>query len=245
MNKFMYICGSASMAALLMCADPLTSVHASEVHPPHDVRKEKTAPEVKMAPGEKNAPEQKGSHWYFMNEVAKLLGITPQELSAEMDKGSTLAEIAKKRQGWSEEQLVAKLVPVLNARVDELVKQGLLTAEEAKARRALGEAWIKQAVNKPLRELHGFHRPWGRGWRVGVDRAAVARILSLTPTQLETEIRKGKSIAEIAQKQGIGEEELLRKLKEEMTGDLKRMINRKAPITFERTPSNARKTVAE
>ncbi|MFB5674243.1 hypothetical protein ACE3NQ_00880 [Paenibacillus terreus] len=245
MNKYLHICGTMSMAALLLCAAPMMQIHASEVHPPQDVRKEKTAPEVKTGPGEKNVPEHKGSHWYFMNEVAKVLGITPQELSAEMEKGSTLAEIAKKRQGWSEEQLVAKLVPMLNARVDELVKQGQLTADEAKARKALGAAWVKQAVNKPLRELHSFHRPWSRGWRVGVDRAAVARILNLTAAQLETELRKGNSIAEIAQKRGIGEEELLRKLKEEMTGDLKRMINRKAPITFERTPSNARKTVAE
>ncbi|MDP4099024.1 hypothetical protein OIN60_20060 [Paenibacillus sp. P96] len=239
MNKFMYICGTASMAALLMSSGPLTAAQASEVHPPHEARKEKSAPEQRIDQG------HTGPRWSFLNEVAKVLGMTSQELSTEIDKGSTLAEIAKKRSGWSEEQLTAKLVPMLNARVDELVKQGHLTAEEAKARKALGAAWVKQMVNKPLRELHGFHRSRPRGWGVGIDRAAVARILGLTPTQLETELRKGKSVAEIAQKRGMGEDELIRKLKDEMTGDLKQMINRKAPISFERTPSNARATAGE
>lgn len=73
----------------------------------------------------------------------------------------------------------------------------------------------------------------------------LARILGLTPAQLEAEQRRGSSIAEIAQKRGIGEEELLRRLKEEMTDDLKRMIHRQAPRTFERSPSDAKKTAAE
>ncbi|MGG4218292.1 hypothetical protein ABEW32_08660 [Paenibacillus jamilae] len=62
----------------------------------------------------------------------------------------------------------------------------------------------------------------------------VARLLGITPVQLEKELGQGKSLADVAKSKGIREDQLIDKLKNEMTVDLKRIVNRKGPITFDR-----------
>ncbi|WP_342428229.1 hypothetical protein [Paenibacillus sp. FSL L8-0158] len=62
----------------------------------------------------------------------------------------------------------------------------------------------------------------------------VAKLLGITPVQLEKELGQGKSLAEVAKSKGIQEDQLIDKLKNEMTVDLKRLVNRKGPITFDR-----------
>lgn len=71
------------------------------------------------------------------------------------------------------------------------------------------------------------------GWNHHLNEK-VAKLLGITPNQLENELGQGKSLADIAKSKGIKEDQLIDKLKNEMTIDLKRLVNRKGPITFER-----------
>lgn len=79
---------------------------------------------------------------------------------------------------------------------------------------------------------HGHGKRPG-GWNHHLNEK-VARLLGITPVQLENELEKGKSLADIAKGKGIKEDQLIDKLKNEMTVDLKRLVNRKGPITFDR-----------
>ncbi|SPY21990.1 Uncharacterised protein [Paenibacillus polymyxa] len=80
------------------------------------------------------------------------------------------------------------------------------------------------------RHRHG-KRPGGLNHHLNEK---VARLLGITPVQLEKELGQGKSLAEVAKSKGIREDQLIDKLKNEMTVDLKRLVNRKGPITFDR-----------
>ncbi|MGQ3478040.1 hypothetical protein [Paenibacillus sp. TY11] len=80
------------------------------------------------------------------------------------------------------------------------------------------------------RHRHG-KRPGGLNHHLNEK---VARLLGITPVQLEKELGQGKSLAEVAKSKGIKEDQLIDKLKNEMTVDLKRLVNRKGPITFDR-----------
>ncbi|WP_043922683.1 hypothetical protein [Paenibacillus terrae] len=79
---------------------------------------------------------------------------------------------------------------------------------------------------------HGHGRGPG-GWNHHLNEK-VAKLLGITPARLENELGQGKSLVDIAQNKGIKEEQLIDKLKNEMTVDLKRLVNRKGPITFDR-----------
>ncbi|EHS58872.1 hypothetical protein [Paenibacillus sp. Aloe-11] len=88
------------------------------------------------------------------------------------------------------------------------------------------------------RQGHAHKHEHGKrpgGWNHHLNEK-VAKLLGITPAQLENELGQGKSLADIAKSKGIKEEQLIDKLKNEMTVDLKRLVNRKGPITFDRKP---------
>jgi lambda repressor-like predicted transcriptional regulator len=62
--------------------------------------------------------------------VANILGITPQELRAEMQAGKTLAQIGEAK-GISRDTLKARLLEAHQQRIDAAVAAGRLTAEQA------------------------------------------------------------------------------------------------------------------
>ncbi|MGG1644291.1 hypothetical protein ACIFQM_24140 [Paenibacillus sp. NRS-1782] len=82
------------------------------------------------------------------------------------------------------------------------------------------------------RHGHGHGKGPG-GWNYHLNEK-IAKLLGITPARLENELGQGKSLADIAKSKGIKEEQLINKLKNEMTVDLKRLVNRKGPITFDR-----------
>ncbi|MBP1174985.1 hypothetical protein JOE49_002237 [Paenibacillus sp. PvR133] len=86
------------------------------------------------------------------------------------------------------------------------------------------------------RQGHAYKHGHGKrpgGWDHHLNEK-VAKLLGITPVRLENELGQGKSLSDIAKSKGINEEQLINKLKNEMTVDLKRLVNRKGPITFDR-----------
>jgi polyhydroxyalkanoate synthesis regulator phasin len=64
-------------------------------------------------------------------EIATILGMTPQELRTELQGGKTLAQVGEAK-GITRETLKAKLLEAHKAHVDAAVAAGKLTAEQAK-----------------------------------------------------------------------------------------------------------------
>ncbi|MGC5775578.1 hypothetical protein [Paenibacillus pabuli] len=196
-----------------------------------------------------NKPCMQAGHGLFMiGETADLLGIGLRDMKEQMELGKTLTQIAKERKGLSEEQLLEKLKPSLSQRLDKAAEEGCLTKEQAAAAKAGMDTKLKKVINTPLRELrrefvhHGSRRPM-------MDKGAIARFIGITPDQLHQQLQSGKSLAEIAQAKGISEKQLVDKLKEELTGDLKRFVNQKgnahhAPAPQEPAPGRSASTEA-
>lgn len=87
-----------------------------------------------------------------------------------------------------------------------------------------GQTTVK-AENPDSAINHGadgkFHHKH-RFMMVGFEK--MAEMLGVTEEQLKTELKAGKSLAEIAQSQGISKEELVNKIKAELTPKLERWV---------------------
>jgi hypothetical protein len=69
-------------------------------------------------------------HTTVWNGLAETLGLTPDELNAELASGKTLAQIAE-AQGVGQEQLAAALETSVKAGLDKAVADGVLTQAQA------------------------------------------------------------------------------------------------------------------
>ena len=141
-----------------------------------------------------------------LEAAAQALGMTPQDLKAELDKGQTLRQVAQAKN--VDPAKVEKAVSdALKGELDKAVAAGKLTqarADQAKAR-------IDQSVSKLMDAQLGAARqgksgPQGRPLlMVGASEAyqAAAQALGMTPQDLKTELGKGQSLRQIAQARNV------------------------------------------
>jgi hypothetical protein len=125
--------------------------------------------------------------------IASYLGLTAAQLRQQLAAGKTLAQIAV-AQGKTVAGLEQAIYADLQAHLDRAVDNGRLT----KAQEQTLLARLKSRLDDLLD--HAFPktpqaRPGLRGPRLG---AAVTAYLDITPVQLRTELRAGKSLAQIA-----------------------------------------------
>ena len=78
--------------------------------------------------------------------VASLLGLTPTEIAAQRRAGKSLAQIAEAK-GVSKDKLVETILADRKAALDERVKAGALTADQAKAMLANMETMVRAMVD--------------------------------------------------------------------------------------------------
>lgn len=93
-----------------------------------------------------------------LEDAAKVLGMSVEDLRASLRDGTTLAELAKQK-GKSVDDVVAALTTASNQRIDQAVKDGRITkaqGDEAKKKVAEGmKTFVEQGF--PMRG-HGFGR---------------------------------------------------------------------------------------
>lgn len=166
-----------------------------------------------------------GHYLYFMEETATILKIDTKTLAAEMQQGKTIAEIAKAK-GMTSQQLEEQLKPAVEKRVDEVVKAGCLTKEQAVSMKESISERLNKVIHTPIGELKQKHTSRSKG-QSKINRESIAKFLGMTTNQLDQELKQGKSLAEIAQAKGISEKQLIDHLKEELTPDLTKFIHRK------------------
>ena len=102
--------------------------------------------------------------------AAEDLGITPKELRAAAQAGTTLAELAEEND-VTRDELVDALVAAQKTRLDEAVREGRLTQAEADVEAAEAQERITALLDEPVRlggrghhiHGHGHGRGHGRG----------------------------------------------------------------------------------
>jgi hypothetical protein len=127
--------------------------------------------------------------------IASYLGLTPAELRAQLRSGKTLAQIAL-AQGKTVAGLEDAIYADVQAHLDRAVAIGELNGTQEQAMLAQLKAHLDDIVNhaSPGPGMLGQKRPaFGR---------AVASYLGITAAELRTQLRAGKSLAQIATAQG-------------------------------------------
>jgi len=137
---------------------------------------QEATPQAPMTASQVGAPRSKqglpGPGGGGMDEIAKLLNMTPDQIWAERVLGKTISDLAKEK-GVSDQQLIDALVASQKTLLDQAVTDGRLT--QAQADKWL--EWYKQMAALQLTEpyiggfggmpglggMHGFGRMSGRG----------------------------------------------------------------------------------
>ena len=125
---------------------------------------------VDSAPAEEwQVLQREALHMQALEAVTKLLGMTPDQIYAERSAGKTLADIAED-QGVSEQQMIDAIVAAQKEAIDQAVKDGRMTQDQADWMMARAEAMAPFMLSNPSgpRGGHGHGgRGGGHGWHGG------------------------------------------------------------------------------
>jgi hypothetical protein len=141
-------------------------------------------------------------------EAAKALGMTEAELKTELQAGKSIADVAKAK-NIDLDVVIAKLTASFKAHLDEEVASGEHTQAEADAKLAEFKTRITSMVNAPGLPMHGGkgdHGPKGGKGGHGPAKfatASLATTLKLTEAELQTQLKSGKSLKQIADAQNV------------------------------------------
>ncbi len=141
-------------------------------------------------------------------EAAKALGMTEAELKTELQAGKSIADVAKAK-NIDLDTVIAKLTTAFKAHLDEEVASGKHTQAEADAKLAEFKTRVTEMVNTaglPMRGGKGG--PGGHEGKGGhgpqkFATAQLATTLKLTETELQTQLKSGKTIKQIADAQNV------------------------------------------
>ncbi|MGE5701990.1 MAG: hypothetical protein ACM32O_05635 [Clostridia bacterium] len=169
-----------------------------------------------MAKG--NWGEHKGGQGKFLGgkkvgmkdntELLSLLKLDAEQLQTELKAGKSLADVAK-AQGVAEEDVIALLTKQHDTQLAEAVTSGKLTQEQAdKMKEGLAER-VKNMVEGKHDGMHeGFGKGMGKGFGMK-ENADLLALLKLNADELQTELKAGKSLADVAKAQGVAEEDVI------------------------------------
>ncbi|MDF2960858.1 MAG: hypothetical protein K0S39_2593 [Paenibacillus sp.] len=180
----------------------------------------------------------KEAHGHFnkqmpiIEEASVILGIDKDALLAAL-KDKTLVEIAKEK-GVSEADLIAKLQTARNQKIDEAVQSGKLKADKAEKIKSGMEKHLKFMVNHKGLNFSGKHGKHHKSMMPAPDK--LSALLGISEEELKDQLKQGKSLAEIAEAKGISKEQLISKIKDEMTPWIEKMVEHKRGADKEKQP---------
>ena len=150
------------------------------------------------ADGRHGRGKGKGGKMGSPEALATALGVDTETLRSEFAAGKSIADIAAE-QGIAIDTVVAALVADLEEHLNEHVADGSLTEDEAAEKLASAEDRISEKVNEvpPTRDRNSGPR------RGGQLPAAVLEMLGIDGPALREAFSEGKSVADIAEENGV------------------------------------------
>ena len=136
--------------------------------------------------------------------AAQKLGMRTQDLMTTLRSGKTLTDVAKEK-NVSTDDLKTAIVTAVDAKLDQAVKDGNLTQAQADKAKS-------QLSNLSLDQL-GFNRGPSKlpaaGFAMGQEALnAAAQKLGITTQDLMTELRSGKTLADVAKEKNVSTDDL-------------------------------------
>jgi polyhydroxyalkanoate synthesis regulator phasin len=147
--------------------------------------------------------------------LREFLKIDEDTLKSEREAGKTMVEIAAER-GISEQQLKDFHKAQMAQHVEQMIKEGRITAEQAekmKERMANHEPFDGKGPGKGM--MGGKGKMGGHPFMGGHEE--LLTLLKLDKEAFKSEVDSGKSLLAIAEKQGVSKEQLVNFFKDHMT----------------------------
>ncbi|HZG17201.1 MAG TPA: hypothetical protein VE710_19650 [Candidatus Bathyarchaeia archaeon] len=136
-------------------------------------------------------------------DLLKLLNLDADKLKEELQAGKSLADITE-AQGVDEGELIDLLTEQQEANLAEAVKAGKLTQEQA-------DKMSDNAAEKIKSFIENTHP--GKGFGGGgfhlKNNEELLKLLNLTADELQEALKAGKSLAEVAEAQGVSTEDVI------------------------------------
>jgi len=151
-------------------------------------------------------------------ELLTLLNIDEQTFKTEIEAGKTLVAIAGEH-GVSEQVLKDFLIAQKNQHMEEAIKAGRITAEQAEKMKANMDERVSQMINGKG-PMHNRHKNKANGPKAGHGFMGNAKLLELLKVDDETfrnEVKSGKSLVTIAKEHGVSEKTLKKFITTQMT----------------------------
>ncbi len=159
-----------------------------------------------------------------LNSAAPLFGLQPQELKAELKAGKSLRDIASAK-GIDNTQLAKDLETAITAKIDQAVQSGKLKPEQATAIKAKLAQRVQAMLDRKWdseKKGPGFHGTAKGNFKLINEQ--VLTLLGIDAATLKSELKNGKSLAEIAQAKGIAKDALIATIKSALEANLDQAV---------------------
>ena len=178
-------------------------------------------------------------------DAAKALGMTEAELTTELQAGKSIADVAKAK-NVDLDKVIAALTAGFKAHLDAEVASGEHTQAEVDAKLAEFKTRVTTMVNTAGLPMHGGKGgPGEHGGKGGhgpakFATAKLATTLKLTEAELQTQLKSGKTIKQIADAQNVD----IADVKATLTADFKAHLDEEVK-SGEHTQAEADAKLAE
>ena len=151
----------------------------------------------------------------LMRATAKETGLSMQDLADQLKAGKSLAQIAQAK-GKSADTIIATVRTELKNRLDKAVANKRTTQERANEALAAFDKNAPTVMNDTTlgQKIDERQERREKGAAMGLLIRATSEVTGLTPQQIKTELKAGKSLAQIAQSKGKTANDILAKAKE-------------------------------
>ncbi|GMA58664.1 hypothetical protein C7445_1043 [Alicyclobacillus sacchari] len=163
----------------------------------------------------------------LLTTAAKDLNISASTLLSDLKSGNTLAEVASAH-GVSASTLTSDLDATVQTQLNTEVTDGKLSSSQETTLTSHLDAWISDWVNGKLpNHPAGFHHGgWGAKFDFqGSILSTAAQDLNLSTSALESDLKSGKTLAEIASTQGVSTSTLISDLESSIQSDLNTAVS--------------------
>jgi len=153
----------------------------------------------------------------ILMRISQVLGMEASELVPQLREGKTVAEIAEE-QGIPASLVVEELLIPVEQRLDRAVAGGRLSQEQAREKLSSAEVTISKMVHEgALKDIVGHQvnkivQKDKRARQTKLLLHQVCQIVNLDHMGMLAELKEGNKIADIAEEQGISQNELLEEL---------------------------------
>ena len=175
-------------------------------------------------------------------DAAKALGMTEAELTTELQAGKSIADVAKAK-NVDLDKVIAALTAGFKAHLDEEVASGEHTQAEVDAKLAEFKTRVTTMVNTAGLPMHGGKGGHGGPGGHGPAKFATVKLattLKLTETELQTQLKSGKTLKQIADAQNVD----IADVKATLTADFKAHLDEEVK-SGEHTQAEADAKLAE